>query len=223
MKAGIAGNILFSRFVNGNWTTIDPGQSVNYVEAHDNLTLFDKLKASRRGATAAQLATYDRLAASIMFLAQGLPFMQAGQEFLRTKNGDDNSYNSSDAVNSLKWNTRATNIAVVNYYKGLIAIRKAHQSFRMFTADQVKTNLSFLNVADPLIAYSINGKALGDSWNTTIVIHNPTASAQKVTLPSTGDWQVVVSGTKASEATLSTLKATSSVSIPALSTLVVHN
>ena len=223
VKAGIVGNLLFSRFVNGNWTTIDPGQSVNYIEAHDNLTLYDKLKASRRGATAAQLATYDRLAASIMFLAQGLPFMQAGQEFMRTKNGDDNSYNSSDAVNSIKWNTRATNIAVVNYYKGLIAIRKAHASFRMSTADAVKANITFLNVNDPLIAYSINGKAVGDTWNTTVVIHNPTTYAQKVTLPSTGDWQVVVSGAKASEATLSTLTGASTVIVPALSTFVVHN
>jgi pullulanase len=223
VKAGVVGNILFDRYVNGVWTTIEPGQSVNYVEAHDNLTLYDKLKASKGGATAAQLATYDRLAASIQLLAQGMPFMQTGQEFMRSKNGNDNSYNSGDAINSLKWNSRAANIDVVNYYKGLIAIRKAHPSFRLDTAASVKANLAFLNVADPLIGYSINGKAVGDSWNNTIVIHNPTSGAVKVSLPSTSDWQVVVSATKASEAGLSTLKATNSVTVPALSTLVIHN
>ena len=223
VKAGIVGNIMFDRFVNGVWTTLDPGQSVNYVEAHDNLTLYDKLKASKRGATAAQLATYDRLIASIQLLAQGMPFMQTGQEFMRTKNGNDNSYNAGDAINSLKWNSRAANIAVVNYYKGLITIRKAHPSFRLDTAASVKANLTFLNVPDPMIGYSINGKAVGDSWNTTIVLHNPTSAAVKVTLPSTADWQVVVNATKASDSALSTLKAMNTVTVPALSSLVIHN
>ena len=223
VKAGIVGNILFDRFVNGNWTTLDPGQSVNYVEAHDNLTLYDKLKASKRGSTASQLASYDRLAASVALLAQGMPFMQAGQEFLRTKNGDDNSYKSSDAVNSLKWNSRATNIATVNYYKALIAMRKAHPAFRMDTAAAVKANLTFLNVSDPVIGYSINGQAIGDSWNTIVVLHNPTTSAKTITLPTSGDYTVVVNGAKASLTGLSTLKGVSTVSVPALSTWVAYN
>ncbi len=223
VKPGLVGNIFFDRFVNGVWTTLDPGQSVNYVEAHDNLTLFDKLKASKRGATAAQLGSYHRLATSVILLAQGMPFIQAGQEFMRTKGGDDNSYKSSDAVNSLKWNSRATNIATVNYYKGLIAIRKAHPAFRLSTAAEVQAKFKFLNVAEPLIAYSIDGKAAGDSWNDVVVIHNPTATAAKVTLPSTSDWQVVVQGSKASLTTITTLKGASTVSVPALSTLVVHN
>jgi len=148
VKAGIVGNIAFDRFVNGRWTTIDPGQSVNYVEAHDNLSLYDKLKASKRGSTEAQLASFHRLSTSVIMLAQGMPFIQAGQEFLRTKLGDENSYKSSDAVNSLKWNSRATNIVSVNYYKALLAIRKAHPAFRMDTAAAVKANLKFLNVVE---------------------------------------------------------------------------
>jgi 1,4-alpha-glucan branching enzyme len=222
VKAGVVGNIFFDRFVNGNWTTLDPGQSVNYVEAHDNLSLYDKLKASKRGSTEAQLATYHRLATSVVMLAQGMPFIQAGQEFLRTKNGDENSYKSSDAVNSLKWNSRATNIASVNYYNALLAIRKAHPAFRMDTAAAVKATLTFLNVADPLIGYSINGQAAGDSWNTIVVIHNPTTTAKTITLPSSGDWNVVVSGAKASATALSTLKGVSTVSVPALSTWVAY-
>ena len=222
VKAGIVGNILFDRFVNGVWTTLDPGQSVNYVEAHDNLSLYDKLKASKRGSSEALLGTYHRLATSVAILAQGMPFIQAGQEFLRSKNGDENSYKSSDAVNSLKWNSRATNIASVNYYKALFAIRKAHPAFRMDTAAAVKANLTFLNVVDPLIGYSINGQAAGDSWNTIVVIHNPTTTAKTITLPSSGDWNVVVSGAKASTTPLSTLKGVSTVSVPALSTFVAY-
>ena len=222
VKAGIVGNILFDRFVNGRWTTIDPGQSVNYVEAHDNLSLYDKLKASKRGSTEAQLASFHRLSTSVIMLAQGMPFIQAGQEFLRTKLGDENSYKSSDAVNSLKWNSRATNIISVNYYKGLIAIRKAHPAFRMDTAAAVKANLKFLNVDEPMIAYSLDGKAVGDTWNTIVVAHNPSTSARTITLPSSGDWNVVVTGSRASEATITTLKGVTTVSVPALSTWVAH-
>lgn len=222
VKAGIVGNILFDRFVNGRWTTIDPGQSVNYVEAHDNLSLYDKLKASKRGSSEAQLASYHRLSTSVIMLAQGMPFIQAGQEFLRTKLGDENSYKSSDAVNSLKWNSRATNIVSVNYYKGLIAIRKAHPAFRMDTAAAVKANLKFLNVDEPMIAYSLDGKAVGDTWNTIVVAHNPSTSARTITLPSSGDWNVVVTGSRASEATITTLKGVTTVSVPALSTWVAH-
>lgn len=222
VKAGIVGNLAFDRFVNGRWTTIDPGQSVNYVEAHDNLSLYDKLKASKRGSTEAQLASFHRLSTSVILLAQGMPFIQAGQEFLRTKLGDENSYKSSDAVNSLKWNSRATNIVSVNYYKALIAIRKAHPAFRMDTAALVKANLTFLNADDPVIAYSLNGKAVGDSWNTIVVAHNPTTAARTITLPSSGDWNVVVSGARASEATITTLRGVTTVSVPALSTWVAH-
>ncbi len=222
VKAGIVGNILFDRFVNGRWTTIDPGQSVNYVEAHDNLSLYDKLKASKRGSTEAQLASFHRLSTSVIMLAQGMPFIQAGQEFLRTKLGDENSYKSSDAVNSLKWNSRATNIVSVNYYKALLAIRKAHPAFRMDTAAAVKANLKFLNVDEPMIAYSLDGKAVGDTWNTIVVAHNPSTSARTITLPSSGDWNVVVTGSRASEATITTLKGVTTVSVPALSTWVAH-
>jgi pullulanase len=222
VKAGIVGNIKFDNLVNGSWTTIDPGQSVNYVEAHDNLSLYDKLKASVRGANEAQLANFHRLSTSVIMLAQGMPFIQAGQEFLRTKLGDENSYKSSDAVNSLKWNARATNIVSVNYYKGLIAIRKAHPAFRMDTTAAVKANLKFLSVDEPMIAYSLDGKAAGDSWNTIVVAHNPTTAARTVTLPSSGDWNVVVSGSRASLATITTLKGVTTVSVPALSTWVAH-
>ena len=222
IRAGIVGNILYSRAINGNWTTLAPTQSVNYVEAHDNLTLFDKLKASMRGASLAKITAADELAASITFLSQGVPFQQAGQEFLRTKNGDGNSYNSGDGVNKLLWNQRATYASVTNYYKGLVALRKAHPAFRMDTADKVKANLSFLSTSDPIVAYSLNGTAVGDSWGTIVVAHNPSLSAYKLTLPSSGTWQTVVTAGKAGVATLATATG-NTVSVPAGATVVVHN
>ena len=197
VRAGIVGNIDYSSSVVPKWKTLAPGQSVNYVESHDNMTLFDKIQSSVKGVTPQESAQLSRLSTSFAFLAQGLPFMQAGQEFLRSKKGDSNSYKSSDDVNSLKWDTKAANMTTVNYYKGLIAIRKAHPSFRMTTAAQIKSGLKFLPAPDGTIAYSINGTKVGDSASTFVVFHNANTSMQVLTLPKSATYSVIVEKDKA--------------------------
>jgi len=171
----------------------------------------------------AQLIQIHRFATSIAFLAQGIPFMQAGQEFRRSKNGDSNSYKSSDEINSLKWNLRTTNKATVDYFKGLISLRKAHPAFRMATAAQVKSNLKFLDIGNNVVAYSINGGAVKDTWKSIVVIHNPNLVAMKIKLPKKTNWSVVVDAAKSGVSTLRTLKSTNMVSIPPSSTLVLHS
>lgn len=104
--------------------TVDPNQTVNYVECHDNLTLFDKLTASLGEADGARIIKADRMAAALVLLSRGIAFIQAGQEFLRSKGGEHNSYNLPDSVNSLKWDLVSENRAEVEYYRGLIALRK---------------------------------------------------------------------------------------------------
>jgi len=220
VKAGIVGNIAYSNAVEGRWTTKDPTQSVNYVEAHDNLTLFDKLTASVK--TPSKIEALDRLSGSIAILAQGLPFMQAGQEFLRSKNGDSNSYKSSDRINSLKWDLRVKNLITVNYYKGLIALRLSHPVFRMSSASQVKENLVFLKEPNNVIGYYLKGNAPKDSWSSVVVAHNPNVEAVKITLPAKGDWKVVAQGASAGTKVLATLKAAQSVTIQGQSTLVLE-
>lgn len=222
VKVGIVGNIDFSSSLDGKWTAKDPSQSVNYVESHDNLTLFDKLKASFKSGSAEQIEALDRLSSSIALLAQGVPFMQAGQEFLRSKNGDPNSYKSGDTINSLKWNLRVKNAVTVNYFKGLLALRKAHPSFRMSSSSQVKKNLVFLKEANNVIAYTLNGNVSKDPWKAIVVAHNPNASTVTVTLPSKANWKIVVQGVHAGTKVLSTLKSASSVSIAGQSTLVLE-
>ncbi len=105
------------------WTN-DPAQTVNYVECHDNLTLFDKLTASIEGADRARIIAAGRMAAALTLFSRGIAFIQAGQEFLRSKGGENNSYNLPDSVNSLKWDMITENHAEVDYYRGLIALRK---------------------------------------------------------------------------------------------------
>lgn len=99
-------------------------QSVNYVECHDNLTLFDKLSASLKDTDIERIAAADRMAAALVLLSRGITFIQAGQEFLRSKNGDANSYRSPDSVNCLKWDMVSENRETVEYYRGLIALHK---------------------------------------------------------------------------------------------------
>ena len=222
VKSGIVGNISYGTGVGGTWGNIEPGQSVSYVEAHDNLTLADKLAKSMPKAKAAERERVFKLASSIALLAQGLPFVHAGQEFMRSKNGDDNSYKSSDAVNSLKWAQRNANKGVVEYFTGLIALRKEHPAFRMRTAADVKANLRFVPNLNDAIVYVLKGDAVGDSWSRIVVAHNPNPKPVQVTLPLTATWSVVVNGIRAGTTTLQTLKSTKRITVPAQTTLVLH-
>jgi pullulanase len=206
VKAGTVGNTSYNGTLTNTWTTGAPGQAINYVESHDNQTLFDKLKASATGASAATIIKMDQMSAAIVYLSQGVPFIQAGQEFLRSKGGDGNSYNSGDAVNSLKWSTLPTNISVNNYYKGLIAIRNSHPAFRLATTASIKSNLAFLPTLDGVIAYSLNGVKSKDSWKKIVVAFNATTTPQTILLPSGGSWKIVVNGNLAGLRVLSTSK-----------------
>ena len=223
VKAGIVGNIPYASGIGGTWGWIQPGQSVTYVEAHDNLTLADKLAASMPRASGAERQRVFRLASSIALLAQGLPFIHAGQEFMRSKGGDENSYKSPDSVNSLKWSQRNANRSTVDYVTGLIALRKEHPAFRMRTAAEVKANLRFVPNRAGVLVYTLNGKAVGDSWERIAVAHNPTKKPVQVTLPEAARWQVVVNGTRAGVRTLQTLALTKRVTVPAQTTLVLHS
>jgi pullulanase len=220
VMAGIVGNTDYSTEIMTKWTTTAPGQSVNYVESHDNMTLVDKITASVKDAKPADIAQLSQLAASIALLSQGMPFIQAGQEFLRSKGGDTNSYKSSDLVNSLKWGTQSANAATVKYYKGLIALRKAHPAFRMATTDLVKKNLKFLTSPEGTIAYSINGSDVKDSASTIVVVHNANTTAQTITLPKSGSWSVLVESGRAGTTVLRKITG-GSVSVEARSTLVI--
>lgn len=216
---GIAGNTLYNPAFLNKWVTSAPVQSVNYVEAHDNLTLADKLTASVKGISPTGVAQISQFATSVAFLSQGVPFMQAGQEFLRSKNGDENSYKSDDATNSLKWGTKVKYSATVNYYKGLIALRAAHPAFRMTTTAAVKANLKFLKGSDNVIAYTLNGKAVGDKASTIVVIHNADPAGATVTLPNAKKWSILAKGSQIGTKVLQVLNA-GKVVVPGQSTMV---
>lgn len=191
-----------------------PTQTVNYASCHDNYTLADKLSISLGNVSADDLMRMNRLAAAIYMTAQGIPFIHAGEEFMRTKldeNGKriENSYNSSDYVNEIRWEQieDARNAAVIDYYRGLISFRKAHPVLRLSSAAAVAENVTYKWITNELVLFEINGRGnvAGEESEQIIVIFNATSSAKEIDLAShdiaAGEWSVYIdeckSGTKA--------------------------
>lgn len=216
---GIVGNSQYSDALLAKWSTQSPGQSVNYVESHDNLTLADKISSSVKGVTPAGVIQLSQFASSVALLSQGVPFIQAGQEFVRSKGGDENSYKSSDEVNSLKWSTKSKYASTTKYFQGLIALRKAHSAFRMSTTADLKANLKFIETTNDVIIYTLNGKALKDSSKLIVVIHNPNPGPTVVTLPNKGKWSILVKGSVAGTKAIEELS-TNKVSVQGQTTMV---
>jgi pullulanase len=177
-----------------------PVETINYVECHDNHTLWDRLVNSTKSDSSvsdADRKAMDKLAAAVLLTSQGIPFFQSGQEMLRTKHGDDNSYDKPDSVNMIRWNQKLQNKDVVDYYGGLVSLRKAHPMFHLATADEVRKSLKFLsNLPNGAIGYSLTDPTGKDSWGRSTVLFNPSASAIQVQIPA-GQWQLFVDGSKA--------------------------
>jgi pullulanase len=133
----------------------DPEKIINYVTAHDNHTLYDKFKLSGLSRTIIPYAQQE--ANAIILTSQGIPFLHAGVEFLRTKNNDHNSYESGDEVNQLDWSRKIDYLETFNYYKGMIELRSIYENFRMAEAEDIRENLSFYDTDDYTIAYKITG------------------------------------------------------------------
>ena len=153
-----------------------PGSVISYVECHDNNTLWDKLAISTPGTTVAERTNMHKLALSIVLTSQGISFLHAGTEFLRGKQGIENSYNKPDSINAIDWNLKTINNDVFTYVQQLISLRKVHPAFRMQTAEQIQRNLSFLPSPPGIIGYRINGSALDDTWKDIQVWFNGNAN-----------------------------------------------
>jgi pullulanase len=183
----------------GSFWAKDPGQSINYVSAHDNLTLWDKLAAASPGAEEEELIRMNKLAAAIVLTSQGIPFFQAGEEMARTKGGNDNSYNAPDGVNMLDWDRKSRFMPLVDYYRGLITLRKTYGAFRLRTAAEVREWLRFLPASEspdlPLIAYTLENLP-GGGYRRFALIFNGSAEEAAAAIPP-GEWDLLVNGERA--------------------------
>lgn len=214
IKKGITAGIDYD--INSS-TYQDPEQVLTYVEAHDNHTLWDKLELTNPGDSEEVRKQMHKLSSSILLTSQGTPFLHAGQEFMRTKYGDHNSYKSPDSINQMDWLRRAAFNNEVEYMKGLIDLRKKYAAFRMTSAEQIKKQVSFIDAPKNVVAYSIKGN--GNKNEYFMVAHNANREAVDITLPSKGPWKVLVDGKQAGSKTLYVVH-DNKIKVPALSSLV---
>jgi pullulanase len=169
-----------------------PGNTISYCECHDNHVLWDKLALSAKDATVRERQNMHELALSIVLTSQGIAFLHAGTEFLRSKQNVENSYNSPDSINAIDWSLKTKNKPIFDYVRALIAMRKAHPAFRLTTAAQVAQLIRFEeNLPPQMVAYTINGAAVKDSWKKIWVGFNGSNRPQSLALPS-GSWQLAI-------------------------------
>jgi len=197
-----------------------PNETINYDSAHDDLCLWDKLRLSAPNAPEALRIHMDKLAAGIVLTAQGVPFLHAGDEFLRSKNLNANSYNDNDPrVNPIDWSLKDRHKDVFNFYRGLIALRRAHPAFRMTDRARVDEAMAFATaVPAKVVEYVLTNQANGDDWKTILVIYNGSPEPKDLTV--TGDWAIVVNDQAAGTETLAT--ASNKIHVAPFSLVVAH-
>lgn len=216
IENGVVGSVYYNSSIQD--FAAAPSETINYVTSHDNYTLWDKLKLSNPTTSKADRIRMDELAQAIVMTSQGVAFMQGGEEMLRTKGGNGNSYNAGDAVNEFDWARKAQYLNVFDYYAGLIHLRLDHPAFRMTTANQIRQHLQFLASPANTVQYELTDHANGDQWDNIIVILNPNAS-QLFSLPA-GKWNVVGTQGVVGERSLATV--TGSVRVPGITCEVLY-
>lgn len=177
----------------GTWTDT-PEKVINYVSCHDNLTLWDKLQISRPDCDAGERLAMNRLAAAMVFTAQGVPFFLSGEEFARTKpagkNGEvsENSYNLPYETNVLRYDWNDEQKELQQYYRGLIAFRKAHKGLRMTDAEEIRQNILFMEMtSEQTIAFIIR-----QPEETLLVAYNASGRKETLLLPDDRTWTLYI-------------------------------
>lgn len=171
VETGIAGSIFYDEGHIG--FAARPGETINYANSHDNLILQDKLQRSLPGRSQEDYVKYNKLVHNILFLSQGVPFIHAGNEFLRTKGGRDNTYNAPISVNAIDWTLKEKNLEFFNYLKDLITFRKEYPEFRIKDREEVIRALKFVDGTGSchMLAYTVKSNG-----GYILVLHNANES-----------------------------------------------
>jgi pullulanase len=199
VKRAVVGSISFSPEIAD--FAAAPSETINYVSAHDNLTLWDKVQLSMPGSAIGDHTKAVKLAYAAVLLSQGVPFLEGGAELGRDKGGNRNSYDAGDAVNRFDWARALEFEDVRSYVAGLIAIRRAHPVFRLSTAAEVRHRLRFLPTPPGTIAWRLDGAGAGDHWREVIVVLHGSRSPGRLALPP-GRWNVAVDERRAMDGSL---------------------
>lgn len=202
------------------WTN-EPSQMVAYVSCHDDMCLTDRLRATMPYITDDELIRLDLLAQTAVLTSQGVPFILAGEEMLRDKKGEHNSFRSPDSINRLDWNNLKRYPQVFDYYAGLIALRKAHPAFRMGKAEEVRKNLEFVDAPKGVVAFRLKNNAGGDAWQNIYVVLNSQKTPQNVKVAE-GSYTKVVANGKVNAEGLGLISG-STLTVAPQSALIVHD
>jgi pullulanase len=171
---------------------LNPTQAVNYVESHDNHTFWDKMSVSNADESEEIRQKRQKLATAFVILSQGIPFLHSGQEFYRTKQGIENSYNAPDAINQLDWRQKSLYEKDVRYVAGLIQLRKLHRAFRFSTSAEIEKHLRLVEATPPsVIAYHLQSVQEYGPWSDILVIHHNQEATERLPLPDEEEWHVV--------------------------------
>ena len=208
-----------------------PQEMISYVSCHDDMCLADRVKTTlkhkaektknKKLYSPEALVRLQKLAETTVLTSQGVPFIWCGDEIMRDKKGVHNSFSSPDSINMIPWTLKTEHKDVFDYVSQLIKIRKAHPAFRMGDAEKVRENLAFLPVKQSnVIAWKLNGEAVGDTWKEIIIILNSNVKAIKQTIPA-GTYTVVCANGKADGNGLSQVKG-KTVSVPAQSAVIMY-
>ncbi|MEZ5146991.1 MAG: type I pullulanase [Bacteroidales bacterium] len=210
VKFGVVGSIQHDQinykgvnYSDSAWTE-EPWQAVSYVSCHDNHTLFDKLMISVDECNYGTDHSNGQAGQCRGAHLSGISFLHAGVEMLRTKGGEHNSYNLPDSVNQIDWQWKVNHYDVFKYYQSLIALRKNHPAFRMSSGNMVRQNLWFTETEPGLVAYTINGKPMGDAWTEILVCYNANREPKQIEVD--GAWNIAVLGDQFNEAGIKSVK-----------------
>ena len=227
IKFGIAGAIDHPQvdmtkvnYSKAAWTN-EPSQMIAYVSCHDDMCLTDRLRATVPNISDEELIRLDLLAQTAVLTSQGVPFLLSGEEMMRDKKGEHNSFRSPDSINRFDWNNLKRYPQVFDYYSKLIALRKVHPAFRMGNAEEVKKNLVFLDAPEGVVAFQLKNNAGGDSWKDIIVVLNANKTERAINVPE-GLYTKVLANGKVDENGLGILNG-SSVTVAPQSALIIHN
>ena len=220
MERGIVGEINYNKKIKG--FALAPEEAINYVSCHDNHTLWDKIQGVFPAVDEKERIVLDRFAQAIIMTSQGVPFLLGGEEFLRTKYGNSNSYNAGNKINAFKWDRKSKYNDTFKYYQGLITLRREHPAFRLNSEEEIRKYLKFLETPPGIIAFKLGPCAGGDSWKEIIVIYNSWWDWANVNLVNKKNWNIVVDDRHSGTETFNTFKA-DEVDVPPHSVMVLYS
>lgn len=241
LKFGIVGAVMHPQidytkinYSSSPWAE-EPTQMISYVSCHDDLCLADRIKTTLCAKRSTKMDSctcpdshsmdervrLQKLAETAVLVSQGIPFLWCGDEILRDKKGVRNSYNSPDSVNAISWTNKTKYNDLFSYIVHLINIRKAHKAFHMGSASLVRKHLEFLSAPKKVIAFKLDGSAVGDTWNTIIIVLNSKTIPVKIQIPQ-DNYTIVCLNGKVDPRGLSKCSGMY-VYVPAQSALIMHN